>query len=229
MKKVDTILTHLKLILLEMKSKEFFMIKKITVAALLLSPILATAETNINPMIQLGYDWGGTTLATVYHPYDGTTKIRAGEGVSLEAGASVTMPENNFEMQFLVGYKFDQDDANNGDVTWDTVPFTALAMINNKRWKFGGGVTYHLNPHLSGGFSGYENGVYFNDSVDDKYDNAIGGVGVIQYKVTNAFTVGLKGTLIEYKLTNDSSVTAKGNSVGFNLSYAFGNERSEFR
>jgi hypothetical protein len=205
------------------------MVKKITLTALLLSPMLATAEANINPLIQVGYDWGGTTLATVYNPYKGTTKIHAGEGINLEVGAIFSLPKNDLEMQLLVGYKVDQDNADNGKVTWDIIPFTALAMVNKKRWKFGGGVTYHLNPALSGSFSGYENNVYFNDSVDDKYENAIGGVVQVQYKATNAFSVGLKGTLIEYKLKSDSSVTAKGNSIGFNLSYAFGHQRSEFR
>ena len=78
-------------------------------------------------------------------------------------------------------------------------------------------------------FFGYENGKYFKDSVDDEYESAFGGVAQIQYMATNAFAVGIKGTFIEYKLKSDPSYTAQGNSVGINLSYAFGHERSRFR
>ena len=208
------------------------MLKKTTLASLMILPLLTFANSEvptIKPMIQFGYDFGGKTLATVYNDYDGITKIRAGAGARLEAGAMVSSAQNPLELQFLVGYKFEGETASNGDVTWDSIPFTALAMFKNKKWKFGGGLTYHLNPHLSGSFSGYDNtGTYFNDTVNDRYDNALGGIVQIDYKATDNFAIGLRGTFMEYKLKNDSSVTANGNSIGFNLSYAFG-ERSEFR
>ena len=208
------------------------MLKKITLASLLMMPISTMANSGtstIKPMVQFGYDFGGKTLATVYNDYEGTTKIRAGAGVRLEAGAVISSPQNPLELQFLVGYKYDRETASNGEVTWDTIPFTALAIFKNKKWRFGGGVTYHLNPHLSGSFSGYDNtGTYFNDAVNDRYDNALGGVAQIGYKATNNFTIGLRGTYMKYKLKNNSSVTANGNSIGLNFNYAFG-ERSEFR
>lgn len=205
------------------------MIKKISLATLLTLSTLSAADT-LKPMLQMGYDWGGTTLATVQHTYEGTNEIRAGQGLSFEAGASLGNPSSNMELQFLVGYKFDSDNASNGDVTWDVIPFTALAMFKAQRWKFGGGVTYHLNPALSGGFSGYDNsGAYYNDTVNDEYDNAVGGVAQIQYMASNSFAIGLKGTFIEYELKSDPSYIAKGNSIGILLSYTFGNERSAFR
>jgi hypothetical protein len=102
-------------------------------------------------------------------------------------------------------------------------------MVKKNRWKLGGGLTYHLNPELSGGFTGYDNnGDYFNDSVDDEYDDALGGVVQAQFMISETMSVGIKGTFIEYKLKNNPSIVAKGNSVGINFSYAFG-ERSEFR
>jgi hypothetical protein len=184
-------------------------------------------------MLQVGYDFGGKTLATVeefdyYNGYE-TSKIRAGQGLSFEAGVSVENNQKNLELQFLVGYKFDRESSSNGSVTWDRIPFTALAMVKKNKWKLGGGITYHLNPELSGSFTGYDNnGNYFNDSVNDEYDNAIGGIIQVQYMISEATSVGLKGTFIEYKLKNSPSVIASGNSIGINFSYAFG-ERSEFR
>lgn len=205
------------------------MLKTLSLVSLLTLTTLSATDS-LKPMLQVGYDWGGTTLATVYHDYEAPNNIQAGQGLNFEVGASLGNPNSNMmELQFLAGYRFDSDSASNGEVTWDVVPLTALAMFKAQRWKFGGGVTYHLNPTLSGGFSGYDNGVYFNDSVNDQYDDAVGVVTQIQYMATPAFAIGLKGTFIEYKLTNDATQTAKGNSIGILLSYTFGHERSRFR
>jgi hypothetical protein len=211
------------------------MIKKICLS--LMTTIFLSTNTmsasDMKPMLQLGYDFGGKTLATVeqfdyYNGYE-SSKIRAGQGLIFEAGAAIESEQKDFEIQFLIGYKFDRESASNGSVTWDRIPFTTLAMIKKNRWKFGGGVTYHLNPELSGSFSGYDNNDnFFNDSVNDEYDNAIGGIVQVQYKISEAIAIGLRGTFIEYKLKNDSSVVASGNSIGINFSYSF-EERSEFR
>ena len=205
------------------------MLKKILLLTLItLSSLLAS--NNLKPILQMGYDFGGTTLATVEHDdyYNSSiNKVRAGQGLSFEVGAVVDSP--NLELQFLVGYRFDNENASNGDVTWDVIPFTALAMFKSNRWKFGGGFIYHLNPTLEGSFTGYDkNGDYFHDKADDEYENALGGVAQMQYRLTNNFSLGLKGTFIKYKLKQDNSVTAKGNSIGVNFSYTFG-ERSRFR
>ncbi|CAA6827360.1 MAG: Unknown protein [uncultured Sulfurovum sp.] len=211
------------------------MIKKISLS-LVTTMFLSISTLNANdlkPMIQFGYDFGGKTLATVdqfntYNGYD-SSNIRAGQGLSFEAGAAVDSPQSDLEFQFLIGYKFDRESASNGSVTWDRIPFTGVAMIKNRRWKLGGGITYHMNPELSGSFSGYDNNNnYFNDTVNDEYDDAIGGVIQAQYMMTDAFSMGLRGTFIEYQLKNDASVTASGNSVGINFAYTFGNY-SEFR
>jgi len=202
------------------------MLKKISLVTLLTLGTLGAFDS-VKPMIQMGYDWGGTTLATVYHDGDydqRTKKIRAGQGLSFEAGAIIDSSSSNMELRFLIGYKFDSDSASNGDVTWDSIPFTGLAMFKANKWRFGGGVTYHLNPELSGGFGG--NNV---SNQDAEYKNAFGGVAQIQYMATNSFGIGINGTFIEYELKSDSSYKIKGNSIGFVLSYAFGNERSEFR
>ncbi|CAA6821272.1 MAG: Unknown protein [uncultured Sulfurovum sp.] len=211
------------------------MIKKTSLNLITLFALSNTTliANDLKPMLQFGYDFGGETLATVerYDYYNGyeTNRVRAGQGLSFEAGAAIDTANSDLELQFLVGYKFDRESASNGSVTWDQIPFTALAMLKKHQWKFGGGITYHLNPELTGNFTGYDNNNnYFNDSVDDKYENSVGGVIQIQYMMSEASAIGLRGTFIEYKLKNDSSVVANGNSIGVNFSYQFG-ERSEFR
>jgi hypothetical protein len=205
------------------------MLKKISLLTLL-SLASLNASNDLKPILQMGYDFGGTTLATVENDsyYDSSIdKVRAGQGLGFEVGAVVDSP--NVELQFLVGYRFDNESAYNGDVTWDVIPFTALAMFKSQRWKMGGGLTYHLNPSLEGSFSGYDlNGDYFHDTADDEYENALGAIVQMQYRLTDNFSMGIKGTFIEYKLKKDNSVTANGNSIGFNFSYVFG-ERSRFR
>jgi len=210
------------------------MIQKMSLNLITLLALSSAAmASDLKPMLQFGYDFGGETLATVerYDYYNGyeNSKIRAGQGLSFEAGAAIDTPNSDLELQFLVGYKFDQESAYNGSVTWEQIPFSAIALLKRDKWKFGGGITYHLNPKLTGSFTGYDNNnVYFNDAVNDKYENSIGGIVQIQYQFSEASAIGLKGTLIEYKLKNNPSVIANGNSVGINFNYKFG-ERSEFR
>ena len=208
------------------------MLKKISLLTLLTLGTLS-AEDTLKPMLEMGYDFGGTKLATITHEdYYGENiyNIRAGEGLSFEAGAVFGNDNSNVELQMLIGYKFDSDSADNGEVTWDTIPFTALAMFTSDKWKFGGGVTYHLNPELDSTFPIYDNNNNFvSNGTNDKYNSAFGGVVKMQYRATPSLDIGLKGTLIEYELTEDPSITAKGNSIGVTLSYTFGNERSKFR
>ena len=189
--------------------------------------------SDLNPIIQFGYDFGGTTLATIekYDNYNGyeQSKIRAGQGLNLEIGAAATDDRKELELQFLIGYKFDSENAQNGSVTWDSIPFSAIGMMRKNRWKFGGGVTYHLNPTLSGTFKGYdENNNYFNDSVDDEYENALGAIVQVQYRISDNMATGVRGTFIEYKLKSDPSIVSNGDSIGLNFTYTFG-ERSRFK
>ena len=213
------------------------MLKKISLLILLTLGTVSASDT-VKPIIQIGYDWGGTTLTTVSHEnydyygnrYTNNSKIKAGQGLNFDAGAVMGNDNSNMELQFLVGYKFDSDTASNGDVTWDVIPFTALAMFKSQRWKVGGGITYHLNPELDASLPTYDkDGKFLGNGVDDKYNSAFGGVAQIQYRATEALSLGIKGTFIEYELKNDPTITADGNSIGFVLSYTFGNERSEFR
>lgn len=208
------------------------MLKKLTLNTLIVLVLISTvkAESTLKPIVQFGYDIGGTTLATVYNNYNGVARVRAGQGARLEAGAVISDKYNPLELQFLVGYKIDQESASNGKVSWDTVPFTALAMLKYRKWKFGGGAIYQLDPYISGSFSGFDpTGVFYNDTINDRYEDALGGIAQINYMVNRALSVGVRGTFIDYQLRNNPLVTAQGNSIGFNISYTFGYERSQFR
>ncbi|MCH9741325.1 MAG: hypothetical protein K0U38_10895 [Epsilonproteobacteria bacterium] len=191
--------------------------------ALLTLPILftfASADT-IRPLLQIAYDGGGDDLVTIQHDYESDYTISAGDGLSFEAGMAIDNPASDLELQFLVGYKFDSDSASNGDITWDVIPMTALALINVQRWKFGGGLTYHVNPQLDGRFD--------SDTIDYQFDDAIGAVAQIQYAPMHSFAIGLRATFIEYELKNDATSTANANSLGIVGTFKFGGERSRYR
>jgi hypothetical protein len=196
------------------------MIKKISI---LLSLILTiTMADSIRPIIQLGFTSGGDELVTVEHDYSSNYTIDAGDGINMEVGMAIDNPLNNFETQLLIGYKFDSDSASNGDITWSTIPISALAFIKTQGWKFGGGFTYHINPSLEGDFSG---GVRIRDDFDD----ALGAIIQIEYEPIDAFAIGVRGTFIEYQLTNQPSQKANGNSVGLVASFKFGGTQSRYR
>lgn len=195
------------------------MIKK-TLLALPLLVSFSTADM-LRPVLQLAYDGGGDELVTIEHDYERDYTIDAGDGLSFEAGMALDNPMSNLELQFLVGYKFDSDSASNGDIDWSIVPVTALALINNYGWKFGGGITYHINPELDGRFG--------SDSINYQFNNAIGAVAQIQYNPVESFAIGLRATFIEYELENSPTDTADGTSLGIVGTFKFGGPRYRYR
>ena len=195
------------------------MMKK-TLLSLPLLLSLSMAD-NLLPVLQLAYDVGGDELVTIEHDYERDYTIKAGDGLSFEAGIAVNNPMSNLEFQFLVGYKTDSDSAYNGEIEWSTVPLTALALVKSHGWKFGGGVTYHINPKLDGKFS--------NDTINYNFDNAIGVVAQIQYSPIDMFAIGIRTTFIEYELKNRPSNRADGISIGVVGTFKFGEERSNYQ
>jgi hypothetical protein len=101
------------------------------------------------------------------------------------------------------------------------VPLSALGFIKIPYWKFGGGLTYHVNPELSGSFGDY--------SVHDEFESALGGIVQIQYEPIDSVALGLRATFIDYKLKKNHSQTANGNSIGLVGTFKFGGSRSRYR
>lgn len=188
--------------------------------ALLLGSLSLTQAAGIKPIIQLAIDSGGDELVTIEHDYSSDVHIDAGDGFSIEAGMALEIAPN-FENQLLIGYKFKDDDAYNGDISWDSIPLTALGFFKVQNWKFGGGLTYHISPELDGRFD--------NDEINYEFENALGLVAQVQYEAFNAFAIGIRATFIEYERKHDHTQTASGNSLGIVGTFKFGGERSRFR
>jgi len=189
---------------------------------LFLMTLLSVAQADtMRPLLQIAFEGGGDELVTIQHDYDGDYQISAGDGFTFEGGMSIDNPASNLELQFLIGYKFDNDDADNGDITWSIVPLSALAFVKIQDFKFGGGLTYHLSPELDGGFG--------NDTINYQFENAWGGVLQAQYSFVDAFAIGVKATFIDYELKSDHTQKANGNSIGVVATFTFGGTRSRYR
>jgi hypothetical protein len=211
----------LKLFLLDLdiiKQKDLIMLKK----TILILPLLLTLSyTNPRPIIQIGFESGGDELVTIDHDYESDYTIDAGDGFRFELGMAIDDPLGKIELQLLAGYKFDSDSADNGSISWNMIPLSAIGFIKLPQWKFGGGVTYHINPELDGSF---------DRDIKDEFDNALGAIIQIQYEPVDAFAIGLRGTFIDYEIQKNNTIqTANGNSIGLIATLKFGGKRSMFR
>lgn len=163
-------------------------------------------------LFQFGLDVGGDQLFQATYTNGDTVKIDAGDMFQIGMGTTFqTMPEHypDLETQLSVGYKFDAANATNGDITWQRFPIEALQFYTIPAWRFGGGLTYHLNPSLQG--SGVAAGV------DVNFDNTLGVIVEVDYVMGKAY-IGGRITRIDYTVSN-TNVSASGNSIGVTFGY----------
>jgi len=171
-------------------------------------------ETKLDWVVQMGLDFGGDTLAKAKFKGGGTDTIKAGEGLWLTGG--IVGIVENFETQFTIGYKFDSSTASNGSMDFSRIPVELLWFYNKRNdegyfsgtWRFGGGITYHINPELKGDGAAKK--------IDAEFDNALGFIleaGVI-FQTQDAIKpfLGLRYTFIDYEIGKNS---ADGNCLGF--------------
>ena len=130
----------------------------------------------------------------------------------------------NFELEVSLNYKFATIAAQNGDIDWKVVPLDALAFYRIPNWRFGGGLTYHMNPSLKG--SGVAGGLQAD------YKDALGFVLQGDFMFGQKIKLGLRYTAVQYKAetikTSPSLVvnsqppsTANTNAIGLVFSMSF--------
>lgn len=171
-----------------------------------LAVVAAPARADVSAMVKLGYDFGGDTLTTV--PFtDGTTaSIDTNEGLLLGGGVAIANVDYTWQTEITLNWKYQAITAANGDLTWTRWPLEALTFYQMPQFRFGGGLTYHLNPSLQG------DGVVSNVNVD--FDNALGFILQADYRLDEAIAFGLRYTLIEYE-TDGRSYDATGPGLSF--------------
>ncbi len=187
-------------------------IQKITFFSLALLLAGSAQAGDYDMLFQFGVDVGGDELFSATYTNGDTVNIDAGDLLQIGVGTTFqTLPSRfpELETQLSVGYKFDAANATNGDVDWQRFPVEVLEFYTTPAWRFGGGLTYHLNPTLKG------SGVASSVAVD--FDNALGIILEVDYVMGSAY-IGGRITSIDYT-TSNTGVSASGNSVGLTFGW----------
>lgn len=182
-------------------------ILNLAVAAALFFPVSSNA---VDIFLQGGLHTGGDDLVTATFTNGDTEKLKGGGLFSFSAGLGSDVAEN-LEARLMAGVKFDTIEADNGDAKFVRYPIEALLMYKSgEKVYVGGGLSYHLNPSISG--SGLAGGL----NID--FDNALGLVVELDYMLSNGGYLGVKLTSIDYEVNGQS---ASGNSIGAILGFRF--------
>jgi len=192
--------------------KQMIAVKYLLVTSMLLIASSAHA-VGFKGVVGFGVDLGGATIATGVYS-DGTkVDAKANEGLLINGG--VVMITDKFETQLTVGYKSGGPKAQNGSITFDTVPVELMEFIRASNMRIGLGFVSQNSPKLVIDIPG--------TSTTTKYDNAIGSVAQIGWAPANSpFSIDLHYTAINYKPSN--VVNAKsiyGNTFGLYMSFFF--------
>jgi hypothetical protein len=160
-----------------------------------------------------GIHTGGDDLITVNFSGGGSESIEAGGLISLSAGWISDINED-MEVRTSAGIKFDSVDADNGDLDFTRYPVSLMLFSKGEKVSAGIGATYHLGPKFeSSGFTG-------NFTID--FDDALGFVAEIDFKLGEKAYLGLLATVIDYEVSNAfGSATVDGNSVGLVIGLRF--------
>jgi len=182
---------------------------------------------DVRPALKVSAEFGGDKLVAV-----GTTgssssdSLNAGEGLALGGGVSILNDAKDIETEVVLSYKFFGIHADNGDIDFRVIPLDALVFYRIPHWRFGGGLTYHMNPKLKG--SGDASGL------EAEYKNALGFVLQTDYMfgTSQKMKLGLRYTNVKYKASKiqDTSIiqvnseppsSANTNAVGLVFTVSF--------
>ena len=167
-------------------------------------------------IVKLGFDFGGDTLVSatlISGSNTSTEKLKANEGLVLAGGVSISNDARNFFMDATIGWKSEEISASNQEFKFSRYPLDVLAFYGlplgsqgKFNLRFGGGVTYHINPKFSA------SGTLANGTVN--FDDAVGFVGQIDTVIRfgrsgPALNAGLRYTSVDYE-ANGATVTGNG-------------------
>lgn len=183
----------------------------VLVAALSLAGMAQAAD--VRPMIKAGIDTGGDTMVNATFLGGDTKKVKANEGLFFGGGMSWVNDSQEVEVEVAITYKIAFIDGSNGDIDWTRVPIDALVFYRTQHFRFGGGLTYHINPKLEG------SGVVGGLSVDFK--DALGVILQADWRITQKINLGLRYTNLEYKAEDNFTGSAKSDGVGVVFSMRF--------
>jgi hypothetical protein len=153
-----------------------------------------------------GLDTGGDTLVTVIFTNGDRQNIKANNGLFFGGGVSIVNDAKDIETEIALTYKVDDITATNGSVTWSRWPIDALVFYRMPSVRIGGGLTYHLNPDLSG------NGVVGGLNVNFK--NSLGYILQADWRINDKLSLGARYTILDYELSGTTNRKVGSNGLG---------------
>jgi hypothetical protein len=172
----------------------------------------AAQAADVRPFVKAGLDFGGDTLVTAVFVGGETETIKANEGIYFGGGVSMQEVAPNVDVEISLAYKFSMIDASNGDIDWTMMPLEGLVFYRVEKWRFGGGLAYHLNPKLEG------SGVVGGLSV--KFDDALGFILQADYLINRNMALGARYTNVKYE-PEGGGPSAKSGGIGATFSVRF--------
>lgn len=175
--------------------------------------LFASSVKAADMLLEMGLHYGGDTIITVDENDGSRESLKAGEGFSIAAGMGFDInPDMQFNLSF--GVKREVVYPAEGTITFVRYPLDMLFMQKKGNWRYGGGITAHMNP------------VYKSESLagDEtvEFKNAYGLLFDVRYFILQEIFVAGRVTWIKYKLENDPTNTSyDGSSIGVLAGFRF--------
>jgi hypothetical protein len=157
-------------------------------------------------LIEAGVEYGGDEILQVFFTNGEKQTMRAGQGGTFAVGGSFQFRNlKQLMLRSSIGIKFNTTAADNANIRLTRFPihFTPFWKINDD-FRFGIGVTNHLNPKLKG--DGFLPDVAFKSTVGPRFE--------FGYKA-----IAITYTAIKY--TDESGDTVSASSFGMSASFTF--------
>jgi hypothetical protein len=167
-----------------------------------------------------GLHTGGDTLENTIDSNGNPFSIKAGDLLTLAIGPHFDLTDNT-HIRTLIGWKSDSTEtfdgasttSTGGNVSFERFPIDVMYFYQTRNWNFGAGITYHLNPKLSG------SGV-----IDRGYNDSLGYAFEVDFRLGDFFYLGGKYTFIDYDEKNSNTIV-DGNSIGVVIGFVFGDKK----
>ncbi|MFV2061436.1 MAG: hypothetical protein ACC653_12190 [Gammaproteobacteria bacterium] len=159
---------------------------------------------------EAGMHTGGDEIS-VLNTNGNPDSFKAGELMTMAIGPQIALSTtSNIRMMF--GWKFNAMHSMNSssdNIKFTRYPIDVMYFYQTKKWNFGAGLSYHLNPEVSGVLTNL------------KYDDALGYSVEIDYRFMGSFYMGGRYTTIDYK-QETTGAKIDGSSIGFVMGIVFG-------
>lgn len=167
---------------------------------------------DVDGVLKAGFDFGGDTIVRALMDNGDTETIKANEGFFVGAGFAAFNTGRTVSTEVTISWKFTGITAENGDIEFTRFPVDALVFYNFPKARLGAGATYHLNPEIEGS----EAGVQFvgNGTGREEYDDALGFLVQVDWRIAEKVAIGLRYTSLEYELPNSGAAAVDASGLG---------------